>query len=76
MDTKEQIQELQERVITLEVRSAYQEKTIDTLDKVIQEQFKLIDTISDELKHLKSKVDAHSVATRNNRLEDEVPPHY
>ena len=76
METKARIQELEERVMALETRSAYQERTIDTLDQVIQDQFKLIDSITDQLKQLRSKIAELPITTEQSNLKDEVPPHY
>ena len=79
MDAKDKtyaLEELQERVMALETRAAYQEKTIDALDSVVQEQYQLIDRITEQLVTLQSRVTDMSVGEQEINLLDEKPPHY
>ena len=76
MDEKKQIQELEERITELEIRSAYQEHTIAALDKVLQEYCDLTDNLKKQLQSLEAKVDSNHLPGTVANLKDEVPPHY
>ena len=76
MASKQQISELEERVLTLEVRSAYQERLVTTLDEVIQEQYNLIERLQSKLQQLEQKLEQQNNSAQPTSLQDEVPPHY
>ncbi|MCW8909284.1 MAG: SlyX family protein, partial [Gammaproteobacteria bacterium] len=67
---------VEEKLIDLEIRLTHQENHIEELDKVIYQQQKTIDALSERLTDLERRL---KTATENNILSqsDEVPPpHY
>ena len=76
MTEKQKIAELEERMMTLEIRTTYQEKTIEALDEVIREQFELIDKLSEKLDLLQSRVEDMPAVLATQKTDYEVPPHY
>ena len=76
MASRQQISELEERVLNLEVRSAYQDRLVTTLDEVIQEQFILIERLQSKLQQLEQKLELQNNTVQPTSLQDEVPPHY
>ena len=75
MDEKTQLEELEERVTSLEMLVAYQEKTISDLDVVIQEQYALIEQLSATIETVGAKLEEQSLLGQHT-LEEERPPHY
>ena len=67
---------MEDKLIDLEIRFTHQENHIEELDKVIYQQQKTIDSITQRLTNLERRL---KTATENNILSqsDEVPPpHY
>jgi SlyX protein len=65
---------LSERIDTLEMRLAYQDVTIETLNQTITAQWKQIDALTRQLAELKDRLqDAESNAPGP---VNERPPHY
>ena len=67
---------MEEKLIDLEIRLTHQENHIEELDKIIYQQQKTIDSLSERLSDLEKRL---KTATENNILSqaDEVPPpHY
>jgi uncharacterized coiled-coil protein SlyX len=67
-----EIYELRERVVSLETRAAFQEKTIDDLSAVIAEQHAKIDALREKISLLQDQLGAGMV----EKGRDELPPHY
>ena len=65
-----------ERLITLEIKSAHQEETIQKLDKAIQEQQKRIETLETTNKYLISKFNALRESVDIDSDNEPPPPHY
>lgn len=65
-----------EKFTDIDVRLAYQEKTIKDLSGVVYAQQKQIDALEKAVKALKER--AVAAATQEDRLDilDEKPPHY
>lgn len=74
-EEKTQLEELEERVTTLEMLVAYQEKTIADLDTVIQEQFALMERLSAKIDTVGAKIEEQNLLGQHT-LEEERPPHY
>lgn len=74
-EEKTQLEELSERVTTLEMLVAYQEKTIADLDVVIQDQFALMEKLSAKIDMVGAKIEEQSLLGQHT-LEEERPPHY
>jgi SlyX protein len=67
------INELGERIDLLETRVAFQDETIETLNKTITEQWLKIDTLTRQLANLNERLqEAETRAPAAN----EPPPHY
>lgn len=68
--------ELAERVTELEIKSSYAEDLLDQLNMTIYRQQQQIDSLVQQVVHLRqqSQNAGQEGATRN--LRDELPPHY
>jgi SlyX protein len=69
-----EIEELRERVDTLETRLAYQDETIEQLNQTITAQWKQIDALTRQVAQLTERLqeaEARAPAPANER-----PPHY
>jgi SlyX protein len=65
---------LSERIDALEMRLAYQDVTIETLNQTITEQWKQIDALTRQVAELKERLqeaESHATGPAN-----EPPPHY
>lgn len=66
---------IEKRVEELEVKCSYQDQLIADLDSVVQELNRELQDVRRELKEVRAQVQA-GAAGGDNKLEDEVPPHY
>jgi SlyX protein len=64
-------EDLEARIVDLELRFMRQEKLSDELSAVIAEQQRAIDRLVAELRTLR-----HQVASISEPVKDEPPPHY
>ena len=67
---------MEEKLIDLEIRFTHQENHIEELDKIIYQQQKTIDSITERLSDLERRL---KTATENNILsqsDETPPPHY
>ena len=69
-----EIDGLMARVETLEVRSAYQDETIEALNATIIEQWTRIDDLSRQLARLTDRL--QEADAREQPAPSEKPPHY
>ncbi len=69
------LEQLEQRVMELEIRSAHQEDTIEQLNQVIFNQQQQIDDLNRHLSHLKSQLNNLQEATAKES-EETPPPHY
>jgi SlyX protein len=68
---------LEEKIILLEERQAFQEDTIQKLDDAVSEQQRQIMALEDQLKYLLSQFRKLESSIPDVGLaEDEKPPHY
>jgi SlyX protein len=65
---------LSERVDLLETRLAFQDETIETLNKTITEQWLKIDALTRQLARLGERLEA--AESRVSGATNEPPPHY
>lgn len=65
-----------ERLVALEIKSAYQEETIQKLDKAIQEQQNRIEHLETANKYLISKFNALREPADTDLNIEPPPPHY
>jgi SlyX protein len=69
-----EIEALTERIDTLEVRIAYQDETIETLNGAITEQWKRIDDLTRQIAGLSDRLG--QADTGDQPAPAEKPPHY
>lgn len=69
-----EIDALTARSDTLEVRIAYQDETIETLNGTITEQWKRIDDLTRQIARLGDRLD--QTEARDQPAPSEKPPHY
>lgn len=69
---------LEEQLIDLQSRVAYQEDTLQQLNAVIADQDAYIRALQVQMQALAKKLDdlSYSVEQRDSRPVDEKPPHY
>lgn len=69
-----EIETLAARIDTLEVRIAYQDETIETLNGTITEQWKRIDDLARQIARLGDRLE--QAEAREQAPASEKPPHY
>lgn len=69
-----EIDALTARIETLEVRIAYQDETIETLNGTITDQWKRIDDLARQLARLADRL--QEAEAREQPTPSEKPPHY
>jgi SlyX protein len=70
----DEINQLRDRIDTLEARVAYQDDTIETLNQTITAQWQTIDALTREVSQLSERLkEAEAGALRPS---NELPPHY
>jgi len=67
------LNEVDEKLVDLEVRLSFQEETIDQLNDVILFQNKKIENLEQQLKMIASKLNS---ADTEEAVYDQKPPHY
>ncbi len=67
---------MNERLTELEVRVAFQEKTIQDLNEVVTRQQREIDQLTRELEAVKSRLAAQAPSMVIPQEEEKPPPHY
>ena len=67
---------MNERLTELEVRMAFQEKTIQDLNEVVTRQQRQIDRLMQELEAVKSRLAALAPSMVIPQEEEKPPPHY
>lgn len=67
---------MNESLTELEVRMAFQEKTIQELNEVVTRQQRQIDRLTQELEAIKSRLAALAPALVIPQDEEKPPPHY
>ncbi|MFK8013522.1 MAG: SlyX family protein [Marinicellaceae bacterium] len=71
------MQEIQQDIIEIQTKLAFQEETIEQLNDVIIRQQNAIDKLQIQLKQLDKKIDEESQQWQTDvSLNDEKPPHY
>lgn len=67
---------MEERLIELETRLAYQEATLQDLNRVIAEQGQQIERLERVCRELANRIARGADNVHKGSAEDEVPPHY
>ena len=76
MATPQELQELHERVEALEMKAAYAEDLLDTLNLTIYRQQEQLAQLQRQLQALQTQVAPADAAAAPRSLRDELPPHY
>ena len=66
----------EERIIELEIKAAYQEELIDSLNSVVAQQQTQIGKLEETCKLLNDKIKNISYSEPEKNQLDEIPPHY
>ncbi|TNF38620.1 MAG: SlyX family protein [Gammaproteobacteria bacterium] len=69
-------EQLESRLIDLEIRFAHQQNHIDELDKVIYQQQQLIDRLQEKVVLLEKRLKTMGESNILRPEEDRPPPHY
>jgi len=67
---------MEERLAELEIRVAFQEKTLQDLNDVVTRQQAQLDSVVRELQALKGRIKAVMVSNVASEVEETPPPHY
>ena len=66
----------EERMIELEIKLAYQEDLLQTLNAIVTEQQKQIGRLEETCKVLYERMKSLSAASELNQADNQPPPHY
>ena len=69
-------QQLEEKIIDLEIRLTHQEEHIQSLDKIIYEQDKLLSALVEKVKQMDEKLKSTGENNILSSDEETPPPHY
>ena len=67
---------MDERIVELETRLAFQDSTLQELNVVLTEQQQQIDGLRDQINQLLQRIDEMSQPTSLNPADEPPPPHY
>jgi SlyX protein len=65
-----------DRIIELEIKTAYQEDLLQELNKIVSRQQQQIDRLEATCKLLNERINSLSTEGSGTESVDEVPPHY
>jgi len=69
-------EQLEEKLIDLEIRLTHQEDHIQALDKIIYAQDQLLSALTEKVKQLDSKLKSAGDDNILSNADDKPPPHY
>lgn len=75
MSDQPSLEQLEARVMDLEVKASYAEDLLEQLNMTIYRQQQQIDVLINEVRHLRQQVPEGGQGGPRN-LRDELPPHY
>ncbi|MFZ7173504.1 SlyX family protein [[Pasteurella] aerogenes] len=67
---------LEQRIIELEMKIAFQEKNVDDLNQSLVEQQLIIEKMQLQIRHLASKLKDMQPSNIASQAEETPPPHY
>jgi SlyX protein len=76
MSDSSKYEQLEEKLIDLEIRLTHQEDHIQALDKIIYEQDQLLGALTEKIKQLDYKLKSAGDENILSTTEDKPPPHY
>ena len=65
-----------DRIIELEIKTAYQEDLLQELNKIVGQQQQQIDRLEATCRLLNERIKSLSTVSGSGEVIDEVPPHY
>jgi SlyX protein len=65
-----------ERIIELEIKTAYQEDLLQELNKIVSQQQQQIDRLDATCKLLNDRIQSLSIDGGSGENIEEIPPHY
>lgn len=65
-----------ERIIELEIKTAYQEDLLQTLNRIVSRQQQQIDRLEATCRLLNDRINSLSTESSGGENVEEVPPHY
>ena len=65
-----------DRIIELEIKTAYQEDLLQALNKIVGNQQQQIDRLEATCRLLNERIKSLSTESGSSESTDEVPPHY
>jgi len=68
--------DLQEKIVDLEIRLTHQEEHILSLDKIVYEQDKLLSALLEKVKQMDEKLKSTGENNILSSSEESPPPHY
>lgn len=74
--SEQQIENLEHTLESLEIKLAYQEDTIESLNQTVIEQQKAIDLMAFKLEKMIEKVNSIPDSSSDSSNKVELPPHY
>lgn len=70
------IDQLQEKIIDLEIRLTHQEDHIQALDKIVYEQDQLLNALLEKVKQMDEKIKSNGENNILSAQDETPPPHY
>lgn len=67
---------MEDRINDLESRIAFQDETIDVLNRTVMEQQQQLDVLTQQLEHLRDKLKALAPSPLDSNEPEPPPPHY
>ena len=67
---------MEEKLIDLESRIAFQDQTIDTLNQVVTQQQSQLDNLTEEVEQLRGRLKALAPSPLDSNEPEPPPPHY
>lgn len=67
---------IEQRLIDLEIKASYTEDLLDQLDQVIVRQQQQIENLQHQITRLQVQSEDTGADSRTRNLRDELPPHY
>jgi SlyX protein len=68
--------DIERRLTELEIKASFSEDTVELLNQVIIRQQQQIDSLTQDVVHLRAQLPAGDGGGGARNLRDELPPHY
>ncbi|VVE30532.1 SlyX family protein [Pandoraea terrigena] len=70
------MESLEARVVDLEVKTAFQEDLLETLNNIVTRQAQQLDLLQKQIKALYQQMQSHGQGGSDGNPRHEIPPHY